>query len=202
MNPQNSIRSAPAEDTGPGSGAQSGGVLTDTKQKIAQTARDTAAKVKAATSDTVAKAKSEAARVATEKKETAANRIGGYSEAIRDTARSIEEKGDPNIAWFTQQAADKLQGVADYMRNSDFACLRGDCEGIARRHPAVFFGGMFFAGLLLGNMMKASRRRYDESQGEFDYDRTADTEWSEGRDDGLSSSSPSLSDAERGAAGI
>jgi hypothetical protein len=201
MNSQNSIRSAPAEDMGSGGGAQNSGVLTDTRQKIAQTARDTAAKVKSAASDTVTKARSEASRVATEKKETAANRIGGYSEAIRDTARSIEEKGDPNIAWFTNQAADKLQGVADYMRNSDFACLRGDCEGIARRHPAVFFGGMFFAGLLLGNMMKASRRKYDEGQGELNYDGSAGTEWSEGREDGFSSAS-TLSEAERNAAGI
>ena len=202
MNPQNSIRSAPAEDMGPGGGTQTGGVVTETKQKIAQTARDTAAKVKSAASDTVAKARNEAARVATEKKETAANRIGGYSEAIRDTARSIEEKGDPNIAWFTNQAADKLQGVADYLRNSDFACVRGDCEGIARRHPAVFFGGMFFAGLLLGNMMKASQRKLQDSQGEFDYnDGTSGAQWAEGSTDGLVSS-PTLTDAERGAAGI
>lgn len=201
MNPQNSIRSAPAEDTGPGGGAQNSGVLTDTKQKITQAARDTAAKVKSATSGTVAKAKNEAARVVTEKKETAANRIGGYSEAIRDTARSIEEKGDPNIAWFTNQAADKLQGVADYLRQSDFACVRGDCEGIARRHPAVFFGGMFFAGLLLGNMMKASRRKYDEDQGGFNDDGASGTEWSGSRDENFTSA-PSLSDAERNAAGI
>jgi hypothetical protein len=205
MNPNNSsILSAPAGDTGPsGGGTQSGGTLADTKQKIAQTARDTASKVKTAASDTVAKAKGEAQRVVTEKKETAANRIGGYSSAIHDTARSIEEK-DPNIAWFTHQAADKLQSVADYMRNSDLACVRGDCEGIARRNPALFFGGMFFAGLLVGNMLKASRRTYDENNGDgqLDYSGQAgmDTEWSENRDNALTPAD--LSAAERNAAGI
>ena len=200
MNAHNSILSAPADDTGPGGGTQSSGALADTKQKIAQTARNTASKVKSAASETVAKAKGEAERFATEKKETAANRIGGYSSAIHETARAIEEK-DPNIAWFTHQAADKLQSVADYMRNSDFACLRGDCEGIARRHPAVFFGGMFFAGLLLGNMMKASRRKYDEDHLSMDYGRDGPMGLNEGQEDGLSPT-PEFTAAERNAAGI
>lgn len=202
MNPHNSLGlSAPASDTGPGGGgAQSGGTLAETKQKIAQTARDTAAKVKNATSDTVAKAKDEAQRIATEKKDAAAERLGGYSSAIRDTARAIEEK-DPNIAWFTNRAAEKLQSVADYVRDRDFASLRGDCESMARRHPAVFFGGMFFAGLLVGNMMKASRRRYDDDHGDFDSNRQSELDWSAQRNDDQQSM-PDLNAAERGAAGI
>jgi hypothetical protein len=60
---------------------------------------------------------------------------------------------------------------------------------------------MFFAGLLVGNMMKASRRKYDEDQRGLDYDRMADAEWAEGREDGLNPT-PELSAAERNAAGI
>jgi hypothetical protein len=199
MNPQNTpTPSMPAGDLGTGGGGtQSGGAIADTKQKIAQTARETASKVKAAASDTVAKARGEAERIASDKKESAAERIGSYSSAIHESARSIEQK-DPNIAWFTHRAADKLQGVADYMRNSDFGCLRGDCEGIARRHPAAFFGGMFFAGLLLGNMVKASRRG---TSSELGYGGQSEMDWSDGRSDGLETQ-PDLTAAERGAAGI
>ena len=200
MNPHHSILSAPAGDSGPGGGgAQNGGALAETRQKFTQTA----SKVKSAAADTVAKAKGEAQRIANEKKETAASRLGGYSAAIHDTARSIEEK-DPNIAWFTHQAADKLQSVADYVRNNDFACFRGDCEGIARRNPALFFGGMFFAGLLVGNMLKASRRRYDERHRDFGYDRESELELVGGGTDQMGDlpATPVMTQAERNAAGI
>lgn len=158
---------------------ENSGKLTQAKQAIAQTARDATEKVKSVASDTASKARTEAERLATEKKETAASRVGGYSSALHESARSLEEQ-DPNIAWFTHRAADRLQGVADYIRTRDFTALREDCAGVARRHPAVFFGGMFVAGLLLGNMMKATARPRNENGDAFDYD---DSDWrSQARD--------------------
>jgi hypothetical protein len=124
-----------------------------------------ASQIKSAAAETAARARSEAQRVATEKKETAARRLGGYSSAIHDSAKSLEEE-DPNIAWFTHRVADKVQGVADYVRDRDFDELRADAEDFARRHPAVFFGGLFVAGLLLGNVAKASRRTVNRESDE------------------------------------
>jgi hypothetical protein len=198
MNPQNSpTPSTPAGGTGTDYGTtESSGTLTETKNKITQTARDAASKVKAAASNTAARAREEAARLASEKKEATVGKIGSYSSAIHETARSLEEK-DPNIAWFTHQAADKLQGIADYMRNRDFTALRHDCEDVARRHPAVFFGGMFLAGLILGNIVKASGNKLRESEG---YSRD-DADWENAStDEGLDPGT--LTEAERSAAGI
>ena len=202
MNPQNApTPSAQAGEMNMGGGVtESSGTLTETKQKITQTAREAASKAKGAVSSTAAKAREEAERLAAEKKETAANRIGSYSSAIHDTARSLEDK-DPNIAWFTHQAADRLQGIADYMRNHDFTALRLDAENMARRHPAVFFGGMFLAGLVVGNILKASRRKMDENydySGETDYQ----SDWSRRPMGEGDTYRPDLTDAERSAAGI
>ena len=196
MNPQNSP--TPSSATGGiglgGSAIESSGTLSETKTKLAQTARDAASKVKSTAATTAARAKEEAERFATEKKETAATRIGTYSSAIHETARSLEEK-DPNIAWFTHRAADRLQGIADYMRNRDFSSLRHDAEDVARRHPAAFLGGMFLAGLLVGNLVKASRRKLDESN-DYPGAGESDTDWSR-------NATPSeLTEAERAAAGI
>jgi hypothetical protein len=155
MKPLRHVPHAPAGESGSGGGG-AGGTLAQAKQSIADGAREATAKVKSAVSNTAARAKAEAERVATEKKTTAADRIGGYSSAIHDSARALEDQ-DPNIAWFTHRAAERLEGVADYMRNRDFNGLRTDVEGFARRHPAVFFGGLFFAGLMLGNVVKAGR---------------------------------------------
>src|SRR4051812_40213735 len=162
MNSQNPCVPQAAADENATGGGDSRGALAETKDKITQTARTAAAKVKSAAADTVTKAKDQAESAVTEKKETAANQLGNYSSALHESARSLEEK-DPNIAWFTHRAADRLQGAADYVRTRDFSGLRDDAEHIARRHPAVFFGGMFLGGLLVGNLVKASRRKVDQT---------------------------------------
>jgi len=191
MNSKNSPNPSTASEAGPGESASE--VLSNTKEKLTQTARETATKVKGAASNTALRAKEEASRYVAEKKETTANRIDSYSSAFHDTARNLEEK-DPNIAWFTHQAADRLQSIAEYMRTRDFTALREDAENLARRHPATFFGGMFVAGLIVGNIVKASRRKLDE-ESEYtgsDYQ----SEWSQ------SGAGTDLSDMERSSAGI
>ena len=200
MNPQNSPNqsSAVGGAGSAGSATETSGTLAETKNMITQTARETATKVKDAASNTAQRAKEEAERFVADKKETTANRIGSYSSAIHDTARSLEEK-DPNIAWFTHQTADRLQSIADYMRNRDFSALRHDAEDLARRHPAAFFGGMFLAGLIVGNIVKASRRKLDE---DFEYSGAADYESDWSKRGSASETQSQLTDAERSAAGI
>jgi len=203
MNPQSTSNSpASAGDTlRNDSASASTGALTDTKPKLGTTARDAAAKVKSAVADTATKAKDQVAHLASEKKAAASERLGGYSSALHDSARALEEK-DPNIAWFTHRAADKLQGVADYMRTRDFHGLRADCEGIARRHPAIFFGGLFVAGLLLGNVAKASRRKLEDTDDRFDGPRDPQGSRSSNLGNGDLPPSPELTAAEREAAGL
>ena len=157
MKPQADRMCAPAGDSNLG-GGDSPGKIAKAKQAVADKAGQAASHLKSAASETATRARDEVQRFATEKKETAAGRIGGYSSAMHESARAFEEQ-DPNIAWFTHRAADKLQSVADYVRTRDYSGLRMDCEGLARRHPAAFFGGMFVAGLVLGNLLKASGRR-------------------------------------------
>jgi len=156
MNPSNTseIESNPTGESESG-GAVAG--ITGAKQRIKVAARETADQVKQAAASTFNRAKEETGKLASDKKQAAADRIGGYSSAIHDTAKSLEEK-DPNIAWFTHRAAARLQGVADYVRDRDFGGLRSDAENLARRHPAAFFGGLFVAGLVIGNLLKASAR--------------------------------------------
>lgn len=184
-----SILSAPADESGSGTG----GALTEAKAKISQTAREAASKVRSAVSDTTTRAKAEAERFASEKKTTAADHLHNYSSAVQDSARSLEEK-DPNLAWFTHRAADKLQDISDYVRDRDFSTLRHDAEGLARRHPAAFFGGMFLAGLLLGNVVKASRRKAESDD--------SDDTGADGPRGDPDMEIPELTPAERSAAGI
>jgi gas vesicle protein len=163
------------ESTAGGGGAETRGALAETKDKLTQTARTAASQVKSAAADTVGHVKDRAADMAGEKKETAATRLSDYGSALHESARSLEEK-DPNIAWFTHRAADRLQNAANYVRSRDFAGLRDDAERIARRHPAIFFGGMFLGGLLVGNLVKASRRKLDAADSDEDRSEAAVSE--------------------------
>lgn len=203
MNPHNSPNtrlSAAADEFGSGgSSTESSGTLAEAKEKVGQAT----SKVKGAASNTAARAKDEAVRYAAEKKEATASRIGSYSSAMHDTAQSFEDK-DPNIAWFAHRAADKLQSVAEYMRNRDFSALRLDAEDLARRHPGAFFGSMFLVGLVAGNMVKASRHNVDEDSSDYsgtDYASNYGSAWS-GAEQGSDITQPELSESERSAAGI
>ena len=147
--------------------------VVNPRQNISASARDAATHLKSAASDTAARARDEVQRIAAEKKTVAAERLGGYSSAIHESARSLEEK-DPNLAWFTHRAADRLQGVADYVRQRDFGDPRQDAEDVARRHPALFFGGLFVAGLLVGNLIKASARRASDDMNFADDEGSSD----------------------------
>lgn len=117
--------------------------------------RQTAETARRATGKVIDQAREKAGRVARDQQQAAAGKIGGYSDRLREGARSLEEE-DPNIAHFANRAADRLQEVADYVRDADFARLRADVTGIAQRHPLLFMGGMLAAGLVLGNLAKAS----------------------------------------------
>jgi hypothetical protein len=171
----------------------------ETKGTLGQSARETATKVKTAVTSTAARAKEEASRLASDGKERTVGRINSYGEALHDSARSLEEK-DPNIAWFAHQAADKLQGVADYLRQRNMADLRYEAENAARRHPAIFFGGLFVAGLVLGNVIKASRRRVETDS---DYSDAQSGDWPQRQSDSTESmAAADLPESARSSAGI
>jgi hypothetical protein len=165
----------PSEASSPGSGDTGTGIgssIADAKESIKDTARHATEGVKAKVTDAATRLKDKASEAVEQKKQAAADRIGGYSSAVHESAKSFEEQ-DPNIAWFTHRAADRLQGVADYVRDGDFRTIKTDAENLARRHPVAFFGGLFVVGLIVGNLLKASEKSgeaasYDSQEGGFD----------------------------------
>jgi len=143
--------------------------LSEVKQGLKKAAQQ----LRTAASDTASQAREKAQQFASDRQQTAAQRISGYSSAIHDSAKSLEAE-DPNIAYFTHGAADRLEKVAEYVRSCDLAKLRDDAETVARKHPALFFGGVFVAGLVLGNVLKASSSRGTSTHNGKDFDAGRD----------------------------
>jgi len=141
------------------------------------------AKVKGAVASATSQAKDKVAEFADEGKTAAADKVAGYSDRLREAARSAEQDEDSNIAHFADRAADRLEQAADYVRDADFNRLREDATQVARRHPALFMGGMLVAGVVLGNLAKASFQSLGEDDGGFEEGESDQHDGAEARDD-------------------
>jgi len=149
------------------------------RSSVANVARETASQVGSVASEAATRVKDSAAKMASDQKNSAADRVGAYGTAIHESAKSLEQQ-DPNIAWLTHRAADRLEGVASYMRTRDFQGLREDAENLARRHPVAFFGGLCVAGLVIGGVVRAacSSAAANRSMSSEDYAGSNDPDYS------------------------
>ena len=136
-------------------------------QHIKEVAQDAAGRVKQSVSETASKLKGSAAEMAEQRRAETADRVGRVGQSLHNTAQSMEQE-DPNIAHYAHRIADRLDHVADYVRNRDLAAMKEDASDLARQHPVAFFGGLFVAGLVIGNLVKAGATATQESDHERD----------------------------------
>ena len=129
--------------------------------------------ISASASNVLSEAKQTAASLADKQRANVAEQIGSASNAIHRSAQNLEGE-DPNIGWLTHRVADRLNGVADYIRGRDLMQLKDDAENMARRHPALFLGGLFVAGLVIGNLAKATQRSSSLNDNGESYPRAED----------------------------
>ncbi|HEX5828912.1 MAG TPA: hypothetical protein VFY23_15415 [Candidatus Limnocylindrales bacterium] len=81
--------------------------------------------------------------------------LGQVSRAIRQSGEQLREE-QPQIATFADTAAQQVDKVGDFLRQTDFPGLVREAEGFARRQPAVFLGGAMALGILASRFLKAS----------------------------------------------
>jgi hypothetical protein len=96
-----------------------------------------------------------------ERKDRAAEQLGSFAGSLRDAASKLEDGdgGATALGRYAQTAADQVERVSQYLRDRDLQSFVRDAETFARRHPDVFLGGTFIAGLVLARFFKASDRR-------------------------------------------
>lgn len=112
-------------------------------------------------------------------KDQAADRLGGVAGAIRDVGNRLQEQDQAaGVGQYAMRAADQVDRLSRYLRDRDLNTFFRDTETFARRHPDVFLGGTFLAGLLLARFLKSSSdRRFDG------YDANAYASFGEGYGD-------------------
>ena len=145
----------------------------EARASMGQKARETKERMMSKGGERVRQAKDQTRAYADERKNQLGDRIHHYSSAVRRAADKLRDEQDPNIAHYADAIAERIDQAADYVQSRDPGMIMRDVENIARRRPEIFFGGMFFAGLMLSRFLKASSQR-DEYEADANEDYWAE----------------------------
>jgi len=86
-----------------------------------------------------------------------ASQVGGVAAAFKRTGEQLREEDHQNLAGYTEQLGEQVQGVADYLDKRDLRSMKRDIERFARRQPAAFVGLSLALGLVGARFLKSSR---------------------------------------------
>ena len=102
--------------------------------------------------------------------------VSGTSEAIREAASQLREKGQDGPARATEQAADKMEQAGRWLTESDADRILGDAEDFARRQPWAVLAGGLVLGFAASRFLKSSSQQRYSSRGTGpSYDPAAQT---------------------------
>lgn len=137
-------------------------------QGIKEQAKGLASEAKNEALGMAEQAKSHVQNLVGERKDRAAEQVSNFAGSLRDAARKLEEGdgGATALGRYATTAADQVERVSQYLRDRDLNSFVRDAETFARRHPDVFLGGTFIAGLILARFFKASDRRNEGDDNE------------------------------------
>jgi hypothetical protein len=106
----------------------------------------------------------------------ASERIRGVATHLRDLSDTLREE-DPLLADAAGRVYRRVEDLAEYVGAATPQSLVRDTERIARRQPALFYGGAIMIGLALGRFVKgASDVRWERDEDDSD-DRGRDDGW-------------------------
>lgn len=127
--------------------------LKDEAKNLAREAKDQ-------TKELANQAGSHLSQLVNRQKDQAAERLGGLAGSLRDAAGKLEQDETiGNFGSYATKAAEQVDRFSNYLRDGDLQGFFRDAETTARRHPDLFLGGTFLAGLLLARFLKASNPR-------------------------------------------
>ena len=107
----------------------------------------------------------EAGRLFDEQKGKAASKVARYGKVIHQSAHALRAVKADGFADYVDSAAEKVEGINEYLEERNLAQVIEDVGEVARRHRGMMLGGMFVAGFALARFLKASGEGADEDSG-------------------------------------
>jgi len=128
-----------------------------TAQQVKEQAKGLASDAKEETVKMAGQARDHVQELVERQKDQAAERLGGLAGALREASNKLQE-GDQggNFGQYADRAAEQVERLSGYLRDSDLRGFVRDTESFARRRPEVFLGGTLLAGLMLARFLKSS----------------------------------------------
>jgi hypothetical protein len=130
-------------------GGQQGTSVKSEVKKLASDAKDETLRV-------ASQAKEQAGDLVDRTKGQTAARLGDLAGALRQTADQLHTADAMGFGRYAGMAADQVQRASDYVQRAEPRQMLRDTETFARRHPDLFIGGAFFAGVLIARFLKSS----------------------------------------------
>ena len=146
MNEQGTFGTGNPQGTTPGTAAEA---VKGEAQRLASEAKQETARV-------ASQAREQATALVDRTKDQTAHRLGSLAVALRQAGQSLEKDDAAGFGRYAGLAADQVEKVADYVGGKDLRELVRDTQTFARRHPDLFLGGAFVAGVMLARFIKSS----------------------------------------------
>jgi hypothetical protein len=128
----------------------------DTKQQAQEKAKEVAGKAQEGIGEAKEQARGRLRDQVDQRSTDAGERVRSAADDARSVAVELRNQGKDAPARYAEQAADRVERVGDWLRDSDGDRILGDVEDFARRNP----WGVALAGLALGfaaaRVLKAS----------------------------------------------
>ena len=128
----------------------------DAAETVKGEAKRLASEAKQETARVASIARDQATQMVDRTKDQTAQRLGSLASALRQAAQSLEKDDAAGFGRYAGLAADSVDKAADYVGGKDLRELVRDTQTFARRHPDLFLGGAFVAGVMLARFIKSS----------------------------------------------
>ncbi len=143
-----------SEDSFARSRAAGEDAMARTKAEASRTADD----LKHKGEDLASAAREQAESIAKRQKDAGAEGIEGVARAVEKAADELE-KSSPQLARHARDAASRVSGMSDALRNRSVGDLFDDVNSYAKSQPAAFFGAAIVAGFALSRFLGSSAGR-------------------------------------------
>lgn len=151
---------------------------TSTGQSAPEQAKE---KVQQAAGQATDQARGRVTDVVTERSTDAGEQVNSAADALRQTSSQLRSSGKEAPAKVMDTVAGRIEGVGNWLRDSDGDQILHDIENLARRQPtAVIFGGVTL-GFIASRLLRASStKRYQSTTGNGSLDRYRTTGYGAG----------------------
>lgn len=125
------------------------GAVTTAARKVMETAQDAVEYGKA-------QATQKSATLFNRQKSVLTNEVSRLTGVVREATKGLEDDDQLAVANYLNSAVGMLDRFETYVDDATVESLLADAESCARKRPAIFYGGLFVAGVAAARFLKAA----------------------------------------------